>query len=123
MSGWLVGRVGTFDWRLKRVWRRDLRLFFGGDVGDVVGAVCVDSTWVSGDSGEKARVFSGSWICIVGTFVSMVKPMVGPVFVAVSVPVFTMVFDAEVGLESCISTSSSCCDEEYDPRPFAPFGM
>lgn len=61
MSGWIVDRVGALDWRLKRDWRRDLRWVFGGDMGDVVGVVCVDSTKVSGESGEKAGVFSGSW--------------------------------------------------------------
>ena len=120
---WIVGRVGALDWRLKRDWRRDWRLFFGGDVGDVVGVVSVDSVWVSGDSGETTGVFSGSWICMVGMLVSIVRPKVGGIFAAVSLSVSSVGFEADVGLESCISTSSSCCDEEYDPTPLAPLGM
>lgn len=102
---------------------RDLRLFFGGVIGDVVGLVFVDSMCVSGDSGENAVVFSGSWTLIVGMLVSIVRPNVVGVFTAVSLSTLFMEFDAVVGRESCISTSSNCCDEEYDPTPLAPLGM
>lgn len=123
VAGWAVGRVGASDWRLKRDWRRDLRWFFGGVVGDVVGVVCGDLVSEYGESGEKAGVFSGSWICMVGTLVSIVRPMVGLFFAVVSLSESTIVFEADVGRESCISTSSSCCEEEYDPKPWAPLGM
>lgn len=122
VSIWMMGRVGALDWRLKRDWRIDLRLLFTGDMGDVFGVVSVDATRVSGDSGENTGVFSGSWIRMVGTLVSMVRPNVGAVFVVVSLlPLVDS--EADVGRESCISTSSSCCDDEYDPIPLAPLGI
>lgn len=112
VEGWVVVRIGALEWRLKRDWRRDLRLFFGGEVGDVVGVVRMDSVWVSGESGEKAGVFSGSWICIVGMLVLIVRPTVGVVLEAVSLSKLVIVLEADVGRESCISTSPSCCEEE-----------
>jgi hypothetical protein len=102
-------------------------LFLGGDVGDVVGdivgAVGVDSMCLSGDSGKKTGVFSGSWIVMLGTLVLIVRPMVGGLFMAASLLESTMDFEADVGRESCISTSSNFCEEEYDPKPFAPLGI
>lgn len=60
---------------------------------------------------------------MVGTLVSIVRPIVGVLFASVALLESTMVVEADVGRESCISTSPSCCEEEYDPKPFAPSGM
>lgn len=60
---------------------------------------------------------------MVGTLVLMVRPMTGALFAAFSASDSTTIFVADDGRESCISTSSSCCEEEYDPNPLAPLGI
>lgn len=91
-------------------------------MGDVLGDDSVDSMRLAGDPGKDTGVFSLSWIRIVGMLVSIVRPKVVGPFAGTSFSSFLVEFDADVGRESCISTSASCCDDEYDPTPFAPLG-
>lgn len=55
MSGWIIGKVGALDWRLKRDWMRDLRLVLGGEVGDDVGVVSVDPVCATCESRESGK--------------------------------------------------------------------
>ena len=91
-------------------------------MGDVLGDDSVDSMRLAGDAGKDTGVFSLSWTRMVGMLVSIVRPKVVGAFAGTFFSFSFVEFDADVGRESCISTSASCCDEEYDPTPCAPLG-
>jgi hypothetical protein len=91
-------------------------------MGDVLGDDSVDLMQLAGDPSKDTGVFSLSWTRMVGMLVSIVRPKVVGLFAGTSFSSLLVELDADVGRESCISTSASCCDEEYDPTPFAPLG-